>query len=519
MNKGQKILKIFGFGIISQIVTLLLGIIIPRLMIVSYGSEVNGLLSSIRQVFVYVALLEAGIGTASLQALYEPVAKGDRQRTSEIMAATDRYYKRTGIMYGASVVILAFFYPLIVKTEITLPIVVAVILLQGASGVINYFFQGKFTILLRVDGKSYITTNAVTIVSVISKLVQIGLMVIGFGVVEVQTAYFVINLMQMVYITWYIKRNYAWLDLKVTPDYKALSQSKNVIIHQISGLIFNNTDIIVLTFFCGLKTVSVYSLYSLIISCVSNIIDTLCSSVEFVLGQAFNSNRKHFLKLQEIYETYYLGVSFLFFTVTLIMFPSFIKIYSKGITDAVYVDKYLPYLFVILNVLMYARRTSSQIINFAGHFKQTQIRSIIESIINLTVSLLLVYKIGIYGVLIGTIVALLYRTNDVIIYANWNILRRKPWKTYRRWIQNVAIMIVCVCAVNQILPNIDSYIAWGLNAFWVFVVCAVIYFTIDSICDVNSFNFIKELLIRVIVGKKQKYRDARNGKEIFSNHQ
>lgn len=64
MNKGKRIIKIFGYGVISQVVTLLLGIIIPKLMIVSYGSEVNGLLSSIRQVFVYVALLEAGIGTA-----------------------------------------------------------------------------------------------------------------------------------------------------------------------------------------------------------------------------------------------------------------------------------------------------------------------------------------------------------------------------------------------------------------------------------------------------------------------
>ena len=58
MNKGKRIIKIFGYGVISQVVTLLLGIIIPKLMIVSYGSEVNGLLSSIRQVFVYVALLE-----------------------------------------------------------------------------------------------------------------------------------------------------------------------------------------------------------------------------------------------------------------------------------------------------------------------------------------------------------------------------------------------------------------------------------------------------------------------------
>lgn len=131
-------------------------------------------------------------------------------------------------------------------------VVVAVILFQGASGVINYFFQGKFTILLRVDGRGYVTTNLNTIVSVISKLVQIGLILMGFNVIAVQFAYFAINLLQMIYnITWYVKKHYDWLDLSVEPDYNALSQSKNVIIHQISGLIFNNTDIIVLTLLQG----------------------------------------------------------------------------------------------------------------------------------------------------------------------------------------------------------------------------------------------------------------------------
>lgn len=494
MNKGKRSLKIFVYGIISQVVTLLLGIMMPKLLIVNYGSEVNGLLSSVRQIFVYVALLEAGIGTASLQALYSPVAKNDHQRTSEIMAATDRYYKRTGLLYGITVVFLAFIYPLVVKSNISMPIVSGVIIFQGASGVINYFFQGKFSVLLRVDGKSYITTNAATIVNVASKLIQIFLIMAGFDILAVQIAYFLINLSQMLYITWYVKKHYSWLDLKIKPDYTALSQSKNVVVHQVSGLIFNNTDILILTYFCGLKVVSVYSLYSLIISCVSNMIDTLCSSVEFILGQAFNSDRERFLKLQEAYETYYLGVSFAFFTVTLIMLPDFIKIYSRGITDAVYADRYLPYLFVTLNVLMYARRTSSQIINFAGHFKQTQIRSVIESAINLIVSLVLVNKIGIYGVLIGTIAALLYRTNDIIIYANWNILGRKPWKTYRRWIQNMMIMIIFVITVGLILPSSDDYFTWFINALWVALLCFGVYFFVDSVFDRDSFKMVKNII-------------------------
>ena len=502
MDKKKKSLNIFITGLISQVVILLLGIVIPKLLIVSYGSEVNGLLSSIKQIFVYVALLEAGIGTAALQAMYEPIAKDDKEKASEIMVATDRYFKRTGLFYGVAVVLLAILYPIVIKVELEYWMVAVIILLQGSAGVIKYFFQGKLTILLRVDGRSYVTTNIATIVNVATHLIQIILILSGFDIIAVQIAYFVINLVQMLYLTWYVRKNYSWLNWKAVPDYKSLNQSKFVIVHQISGLIFNNTDVLILTYFCGLKVVSVYSLYSLIFNCVSNVIDTLCSSVEFILGQAFNSDRNYFMKLQETYETYYLGISFGFFTITLIMFPSFIKLYSSGITDISYVDPILPYLFVALNILMYARRTSSQIINFAGHFKQTQWRSVLESVINLIVSLIMVYKFGIYGVLIGTIAALLYRTNDVIIYANWNILGRQPWKTYRRWAINLGAMCLLTVGINSVLGPISNYVQWFMNAMWVGIVCMVGFVCVDSIFDPQSYRMVKGMVLGFLKKRK-----------------
>lgn len=242
MDKKKKSLNIFITGLISQVVILLLGIVIPKLLIVSYGSEVNGLLSSIKQIFVYVALLEAGIGTAALQAMYEPIAKDDKEKASKIMVATDRYFKRTGLFYGIAVVLLAVLYPVVIKVDLEYWMVAIIILLQGSAGVIKYFFQGKLTILLRVDGRSYVTTNIATIVNVATHLIQIVLILSGFDIIAVQIAYFVINLVQMLYLTWYVRKNYSWLNWRAVPDYKSLNQSKFVIVHQISGLIFNNTD-------------------------------------------------------------------------------------------------------------------------------------------------------------------------------------------------------------------------------------------------------------------------------------
>ena len=75
----KKGVKNIVYALIAQAVTLILGIIIPRLVIVSYGSEINGLLSSVKQVIGYLALLEAGVGAAALQALYRPISENDKE--------------------------------------------------------------------------------------------------------------------------------------------------------------------------------------------------------------------------------------------------------------------------------------------------------------------------------------------------------------------------------------------------------------------------------------------------------
>ena len=73
--ESTKIKRNLIFGFSSEILAILLGIVVPKLTLTSYGSEINGLLSSVTQIYSYITLLEAGIGTATLQALYKTLGK------------------------------------------------------------------------------------------------------------------------------------------------------------------------------------------------------------------------------------------------------------------------------------------------------------------------------------------------------------------------------------------------------------------------------------------------------------
>ena len=482
MSRQKNSINNLVWGIVGNIITSVVAIIIPRLFIVNYGSEINGFLSSIRQIYVYLALLEVGVGDASVVALYGPIGKKDYAKANHILAATDYYYKKIGVLYAGCIVLLGLLYPLAIDTTIPYISCCLIIILQGSGSVISYLVQGKYNMLLRVDNRNYVTTNLGTITSIFTDAVRIFLLLQGKSIVAVQTTYLVFNLIKMVFVSWYIKRNYKWLDLSVKPDFDAISQRGAVFIHQISSLVFSHTDVLILTFVCGLKTVSIYSMYATVYAMVNNIISIASNSIQSALGQIFNSDRKRYLELNEAFETYYLSLVFALFAIAYVFILPFMSLYTRG-ADINYVDWKIPVLFTIYQLLSYGRVSANFIIGFAGEFKSTQWRAWLETIINLLVSIVFVFKFGIYGVLVGTIAALLYRANDIIIFAYHKVLNKSAWPTYRRWLRNSALFLIVVLVGTKIPMNVSSYFMMIVNAIWFSLLVLLMFFGINSIFE------------------------------------
>ena len=162
-------------------------------------------------------------------------------------------------------------------------------------------------------------------------------------------------------------------------------------------------------------------------------------------------------------------------------------------------------MFVTYKLLNYGRITSNNIIGFSGAFKETQWRAWLETIINLVVSFLCVFKLGIYGVLLGTIVALLYRANDIIIFANCRLLKRSAWGTYRRWITNIIVFCLIVMIGVDIPLQMDTYLSLILNALWVSILVTIVFFGVSSLIEVKARK-IAQTYLKNIVSKMLKFR-------------
>ena len=513
--KFKRGLKNIFFSLLTQVVLLILGLVVPRLFVRNYGSGVNGLFSSITQLMGYVALLEAGIGAATVQALYKHVANKDRDGISSVLSATRTYYRRVSLYYLLCVIGLSVIYPMLIDTGdipfefmglsggIYVKIAVGLVtLLAGVAGVVNFYFQATLKQLLTAEGRGYVNSNITLVIELLMAATKISLIYLGANIVIIQFGYMLVNLFQLALFSVYFKKKYYWVNLDAKPDFGSIKQKSAFLIHQISLLIFSSTDTLVISMAGkqGLIYASIYTVYNYVIHALQKICFNINNSLIFILGITYHENKEEYTKLHDAYNTYYIAFMFSAISVCYLLFRPFIQIYTAGF-DAEYDLPYLPFLFCVIQLLSSVRTVSSNLINIAGHAKPTVPRTIVEAAINLVVSLILVWPLGIYGVLLGTVIALLYRSNDIIIYTTKHILKRGYMKSYKPVFINFALFGLVVLAEKVVVPEIADFGTFFLFALIYGIVVVPIYFVINSLLSPAEFKYVLNILKTKILKK------------------
>lgn len=451
-NKDTRIKRNLISSLLYQIVLISLGFLLPRLYLENFGSEINGVLSTIKQIFTYLCLLEAGVGLATTQALYKRIGEKNYKSASAVLSATHSYYVKTGAIYLSIVLAIAVVYSYVIPTAIDSHILFIIIILNAIPSLFSYFFQAKYRILMEVDGRKYVINNSETVVQLLSNAGKVVVLFLTDSLVLIQLVYCVIALGQLVFLYFYAKRRYKWVDLKSKPDFKAISQKNSVLVHQLSGMIFNNTDIILISVLCDFKAVSIYAIYNIFFSQMQNFIVSISSGFNFALGQLFHTDNKRFIKVFEVYETVYVTVTFVIYTLMAVFLLPLIQIYTSGINDAEYSNAFLVFLFSIMSLIANGKLPINSIIEYSGSFEKTRSHAIWEMIINITVSVSAIMYFGICGAILGTIAALIYRSAVTIYYSNKKVLARSTLHTYRIWIING-----CVFAVVMLILYVDTF--------------------------------------------------------------
>lgn len=468
-KKKASMLNMVLMGV-YQIVTALFGFVLPSMILNTYGASLHGYTTTVSNIMSYVALVNAGLAPAAVQALYTPLAKKDTYRLNQVLNAIDHFYTISGCLYTIVVVIIAGVLPFVLSNQLPSMLIVLLMIVVGASSTLECFIYSKYKVLLQADQRLFVVSIADTMMYFIRIGLQVVLIWAKASIVVVMAIPAVMVIFRMLILSIYCKKNYPELDKKVKRDNSALSKRWSAMAHQLAGLIVYNTDITLLTLFGSLVQVSIYSVYNLVFQKLYEFLTNIFSSGTLAsFGQLMSENKKEsLLRNYDLYEYgYYMIVTFVYGVSASMILP-FVSVYTKKYTDIPYVDVKLAVLFMLIGFANNIRIPCLTMINAAGHFKETQWRAILEAVINITVSLLLIKPLGMYGLLIGTICSFVYRTTDIIYYSHKYILNVSCKRSVLR-VLRVALVIVFNVMLYKIF--IGKYI---INSWGVWIMYAVI---------------------------------------------
>lgn len=485
---------LFSFG--GQVVLIILGIIVPRIMIINYGSDINGLISTVSQIFAYMALLEAGIGQAAKNAIYKPIASNNRDEISAVVSVAQRYFRRITILYGFGVLSISFIAPLLLKTSVDYWTVFCVALFEGMSGVVSFYFIQTKTIVLSADGREYINTGVNVVNRTISYIAKIFLALLGKSIVLLQIVYFVITIIKSLYYQFYFKKNYNWINYKKSSKSAKLEDRNAYVISEIAWTIFSSTDMIVLSTMISTQMSSVYGVYNMVFANLNILLNAVYSSIVYVLGRTFHQDKKQYIVYHDLFTSVFMGCMTAMMCTAYILIIPFVRLYTAGVTDVNYIYPSLPILFSLVQLFSWSRYVPGNLIGIAGYAKKAVKINMLEALTNLILSVIFVMRLGIFGVLLATVLAIPVKVIYCIYMADHVILKRTCLQTVKILFINYAVFAVFVVIGNMIrisINNITEFVITGAICFLISIITVTVF---NSIGNPNIIRFFKQAVGR-----------------------
>ena len=483
-------------SIVNNVVSLICGLILPRLILSNFGSEYNGITQSITQFISYISLMQSGIGGATAAALYKPLANKDNVEISEVLAATQKFMRKISFIFVAFVAVFAVIYPIWICTDFDWFFSASLIVIISLSTFAQYYFGFTYQCLLGADQKAYIVTylNAFTVI--LNAIVSVILINNGCSIHIVKLGASIVHIIPPIFMYIYVRKKYHIID-GLEPKEDKIPQKWNAAAHEVASFVNDNTDIVILTMFVGLKEISVYSIYHYVTSNIKKILTNFTVGFGHAFGDMYARNELELMKKNlGIYETIIYSLTTILCTTTLVMFLPFVALYTKGINDVNYIRPTFAIIMTFACAFNCFRVPYRSIVYAVGHYRQTRNGAIFEAVMNITISIITVYKFGLVGVAIGTMCAMAFRTFQYGIYLSNNIITRNNF--YFIWhicLSFITMILVFFVSKLYIPSQVNSWISWIIYSCITGIIATFITIVFDIVFYKNDFsNTVNKLL-------------------------
>lgn len=271
-------------SLMLQLCTIICGFILPRMILAGFGSNVNGMINSITQFLGFISFLELGVGSVIQSSLYKPLADKDNETISKIIVSGQKFFSRLAMILFVYVCILMGSYPFFAKQDFGIVYTSTMVAILSISSFAQYYFGIVNSILLNANQKGYVSNITQIVTLILNTVFCIVLIKQGASIHIVKLTTSLIYVIRPLYLSFYVKQHYC-LDRKIKYDKEPIKQKWNGVAQHVAAVVLDGTDNIVLTIFAGLKIVSIYSVYNIVVAGVKQLFLAMTNGVQSLIGE------------------------------------------------------------------------------------------------------------------------------------------------------------------------------------------------------------------------------------------
>ena len=370
----------------------------------------------------------------------------------------------------------------------------------------TYFVAYKYS-LVNAEQKNYIQTNIITITKMITVSLQIIVILATGNFYAYLLTAAAVELLQKIYVSHYLNHLYPYLkDKRVEKLTKeetgeVVTKTKALVLHKVGDVARLQTDSMIISSFINVTVNGFVDNYNMIMNSAANVVNIVFNSVLSSFGNLIATESKD--RQYELFKVYRFAASWIYgfaavgFAILLTPFITLLwgaeRTLAFSVIGCILIDFYFKGERIVLSNFKTA----------AGVFEQDKYLALIQGVVNLVISIVLVVRIGLVGVYIGTIVSGLIAnvTKPIIIYHV--ILDRKAGEYFRDSVK-YCLMLAGQFALFYGISKVVMPVVTMQSFLIMFVIISILFNVIFAVLfwKTGEFQYLVTIVRRKIDERK-----------------
>lgn len=504
-SRTNNVLKNSGASLIYKFGHIFFRFILRTAFIRLLGNEYTGIAGLFTDILSVLNLMELGLDTSMVYALFSPIANNDQKKISALL----KFYKKAFTLIGCFILSAGLIcIPLLrfivkgvpnIKEDIRL-----IFLMYIATSASSYFLVYR-TMMIRARQHS----RVISIVQIVVETIETILVIVTLLVFKSYFGYLIIHLAA----TW-IKNIY--LSRQATKRYPESFQSSDEVlspeerrklvrdiacltVYTLSGVVINSTDSIFISAFVGTVEVAIIGNFTLLISSVRTAIEQINHSLKPSVGNlaATSDSIKQEIVFRRINFICFWAVCFSATCLFALLNPFVGSIWlnhSYELNSQILVILIVNFFIAVMVFPVESFRTAN------GLFVQGWARPAIMALLNIVLDFFMGKRWGVIGIFLATTISRMLTQvwyDPFLVYRT--VFKKKPWSFYGLYLQYAAVTAAS-CGIAyyaaSLIPEMNRIVSFGLKMFVVAVIPNLLILLLYHKCE--EFQYTQRFLGKTV---------------------